>query len=204
MAVRYWAKKFQNIILTGLPATGKAAFGRTYAYHSGRTFLDFQRHIENQTQKSTAELLRQQGPEGYAKLEEKYLKNLQRQQQTVIVLGGGIAGQPAVWEELIQPLGLGVVLKTPLPVLVKRIWNHISNGEKLSKKYPMFLEAASIEDVEQILTQMSQDREAGYSQAAVCLEADFYSLDNLKIQLALWEKHPVHMGLISREQKQSA
>src|SRR5688500_10313314 len=86
---RVHSRRFNNIILIGMPAVGKSTFGQTYAHFSKRTFIDFDRYLENIAGKSIPKIFAEQGEDAFRTLEERCLKKLERRQNCTIAMGGG-------------------------------------------------------------------------------------------------------------------
>lgn len=177
---KYWAKKFRNIILTGMPATGKTLFGKIYAQHSERLFLDFDSYIESTTKRTIQHIFTHEGEEGFRNLEEKILLKLERRHNFVIAMGGGTLLKP---ESLAfaRKLGLIVTLDLELNEIAKRIF-----AQKDSR--PMFSHCQSLDEVQLLVNEMYIQRKEAYEQADVVINATYNTLDTLKLHLALIER----------------
>ncbi len=177
---KYWAKKFRNIILTGMPASGKSLFGKIYAQHSERFFLDFDSFIESTTKRTIQQIFAQDGEEGFRSLEEKVLLKLERRHNFVIAMGGGTLLKPESIA-FARKLGLIVMLELELNEIAKRIFSQ-------KETRPLFSHCQTVEDVQQLVNNLYINRKEAYEQADVVINATYNTLDTLKLQLALIEK----------------
>ena len=177
-------KKFRNIILTGMPASGKSTFGKTYAVHSGRYFLDFDRYFEFITKKKIADIFANEGEESFRIQEEFVLKKLEKKHNYVIAMGGGTLCSENNFE-FARKLGLIVFLETPTEILSKRILH-----DKIDKNLPrpLFSNMKTLSEIEDSVKGLWELRKSFYEKAYIHLNTAFSSTDNLKLQLGLYEK----------------
>lgn len=177
---KHWAKRFRNIILTGMPASGKSAFGKIYAQHSDRFFLDFDSFMESTTRKTIPQIFEQEGEEGFRTLENKLLLKLERRHNFVIAMGGGTLIQP---ENIAfaRKLGLIVMLHLAPPELAKRIF--------LQKETrPLFSNCNTLLEVENKVIELYEQRKHAYEQSDVIIDTTYNTIDSLKMHLALIER----------------
>ncbi|MGY3803970.1 shikimate kinase [Pigmentibacter ruber] len=177
---KYWAKRFRNIILTGMPATGKTTFGKLYAQHSERFFLDFDAFIESTTKKTIPQIFSQEGEEGFRNLEEKILLKLERRHNFVIAFGGGTLLKPESIA-FARKLGLIVMLDLDLTEIAKRIFVQ-------KETRPMFSHCQSLEEVQKMVNDLYIKRRDAYEQSDVVINATYNTFDCLKMHLAMIEK----------------
>ncbi|MES2615881.1 MAG: shikimate kinase [Bdellovibrionota bacterium] len=183
MTLKDMPKRFRNIILTGMPGSGKSTFGKIYAIYSGRYFLDFDKYFEIVTKKKIAEFYQKEGEEAFRAQEDLVLRKLDKKHNYVIAMGGGTVCTESNFEYA-RRLGLIVFLDTPLEVLAKRIVN--DNTTKLLR--PMFSSLNSQEEILAKLKELWDARKEAYERGYIHLNTEFGSLDNLKLQLGLYEK----------------
>lgn len=177
---KYWAKRFRNIILTGMPATGKSLFGKIYAQHSERFFLDFDQFIESTTKKTIPQIFEQEGEEGFRALEDKILLKLERRHNFVIAMGGGT---------LIKPENISFARKLGLIVLLDLAPSEIANRIFAQKETrPMFSKCSSLEETQSIVNELIGKRRSAYEQADVIIDTTYNTIDSLKLHLALIER----------------
>ncbi len=177
-------KRFKNIILIGMPGSGKSSFGKTYSIFSGRYFLDFDRYFEMVTKKKISDIFQKEGEDAFRILEEKILRKLEKKHNYVIAMGGGTLCSEDNFE-FARRLGLIVFLDTPLEVLAKRI-----ESDQIHKAHtrPMFAELNTIEDIQAKVNSLWESRKELYEKSYIHLNTEFSSIDNLKLQLGLYEK----------------
>ncbi|APJ03242.1 shikimate kinase [Silvanigrella aquatica] len=177
---KYWAKRFRNIILTGMPASGKTTFGKIYAQHSDRFFLDFDNFIETTTRKTIPQIMEQEGEEGFRELENKILLKLERRHNFVIAMGGGTLVNP---ENLsfARRLGLIVMLHLDPKEIAKRIF-------PTKETRPLFSKLNTIEDIEKKVNELWELRKESYEQSDVIIDATYNTIDSMKMHLALIER----------------
>lgn len=126
-----------NLILTGLPRSGKTTIGKKAAAKLGWLFVDtdglIESSYERQTKKRSTcrEILLQEGEHHFRELEREQIASLKKFTQTVIAAGGGSLGAPDNIENL-QQAGLMIYLKTSVDIIWKRI---------LETGIPAFLDA---------------------------------------------------------------
>ena len=79
----------QNIILIGMPGSGKSTIGRLLSNEIGRKHLDTDDIIEQLSSKSAAELLQTEGEESFRNWEAQAVASACRESRLVISTGGG-------------------------------------------------------------------------------------------------------------------
>jgi shikimate kinase len=177
---KYWAKRFRNIILTGMPASGKSAFGKVYAQHSDRFFLDFDSFIESTTKKTIPQIFEHEGEEGFRALEDKILQKLERRHNFVIAMGGGTLIKPENIS-FARKLGLIVMLDLSPLELAKRIFPH-------KETRPLFSSCSNLLDIENKVKELYEKRKNSYEQSDVIMDTTYNTIDSLKMHLALIER----------------
>ena len=66
----------KNIILIGMPASGKTTVGKLLAKKINYEHYDADRYLEKNEEKRISEIFSEKGEEYFRNLEEKYLKEL--------------------------------------------------------------------------------------------------------------------------------
>ena len=79
----------RNIVLTGMPASGKTTVGRFLAWKMGRKLVDTDRVIEDRTGRHVSEILLEEGEEALRDREAKVISDLRLETGLVISTGGG-------------------------------------------------------------------------------------------------------------------
>lgn len=109
----------KNIILIGMPGTGKSVVGRALAERLGYTFVDVDDLIVRDAGKTLAEILRESGLEAFLALEGRIGRELEVE-NTVIATGGSMVLSGAAMAHL-KENGVAVWLETPLSQLTERM-----------------------------------------------------------------------------------
>ena len=104
-----------NIVLAGMPGSGKSTVGRAVAQALGRRFYDADAVIEERAGKPIPQIFAEEGEAAFRDLEHAVLTDLGRQSGVVIATGGGAVcfarNLPPLWENgrvycLRRPVGL--------------------------------------------------------------------------------------------------
>ncbi len=82
------AKK-QNIVLIGMPASGKTTVGKILAQKLNMPFVDTDTEIEKQEGCTIPQIFKERGEEAFRNIESQVIKNLAAKQGFVIATGGG-------------------------------------------------------------------------------------------------------------------
>lgn len=88
------AARMQNVILIGMPGSGKTTVGTSVAAQLGRTFLDADAVLEQKTGMSIPEIFRREGEAGFRRRETAVLAELGKRSGLVIATGGGCVTRP--------------------------------------------------------------------------------------------------------------
>lgn len=78
-----------NIVLIGLPGSGKTTIGRELGKKYSKDFIDLDELIESKEKTSVKNIILNKGIEYFRDLENKYLLTLAKEQGKIIALGGG-------------------------------------------------------------------------------------------------------------------
>ncbi|MBO4359315.1 MAG: chorismate mutase [Eubacteriaceae bacterium] len=78
-----------NIVIVGMPGSGKSTIGSRIARDLGMGFVDTDRHIEKRTGKSPEELIRRYGEKYFRGVETESILEVSSMVNTVISCGGG-------------------------------------------------------------------------------------------------------------------
>ena len=109
----------KNIILIGMPGTGKSVVGRALARRLDYTFLDVDDLIVEQTGKTLPQILRTEGLEAFLTIEGEIGARIQCE-RTIIATGGSMVLSQAAMEHL-KEHGVVIWLETPLSQISQRM-----------------------------------------------------------------------------------
>ena len=83
------AGEMQNVILIGMPGSGKSTVGRLLAEKMNRPYFEADAEIEKQAGMPIPEIFRLEGEEGFRRRETEVLRELGKRSAAVISTGGG-------------------------------------------------------------------------------------------------------------------
>ena len=115
-----------NIILIGMPGSGKSSVGVVLAKTMGYDFLDGDLLIQSREGALLQDILNSRGVEGFLDLEGEVLSAI-RCRKTVIAPGGSCVCRKAAMEHL-QSLGTVVYLRLSYEQMERRIHNLATRG----------------------------------------------------------------------------
>ncbi len=115
-----------NIVLIGMPGSGKSTVGVLLAKMLGYDFLDSDLLIQARAGKRLFEILREDGNEAFAALENRVNAELDVR-RTVIATGGSVIYGAEAMEHL-SKIGRVVYLQVSLPEMLRRIKNPETRG----------------------------------------------------------------------------
>ncbi len=79
----------QNLVLTGMPGSGKSTIGKLLANYLEADFIDTDEEIVKREGKSIPEIFNEVGEVGFRKIETNVIESLSSRQHSVIATGGG-------------------------------------------------------------------------------------------------------------------
>ena len=120
------ADRAPNIVLVGMPGSGKRTLGGRLAGHLGMGFLDTDRLMERRANCDIQRIVDWRGLKKMRLLEESTILNLSVT-STVISTGGSAVYSEAAMRHL-QSLGIIVYLEISLPTLLRRVRNTGNRG----------------------------------------------------------------------------
>jgi shikimate kinase len=112
-----------NILLCGLPCSGKTTIGRRLSQRINSGFLDTDCLIEqlfHHKNLTCRQVFLSLGQEQFRSLEKSVIESLRLEERTVIALGGGVLETPGIFSTL-HTLGTIIYLQVPSDILWKRI-----------------------------------------------------------------------------------
>ena len=154
----------ENVILVGLPGTGKSLVGREAARLLGWEFVDMDSEIEKKAGKSIQRIFQDDGEPAFRLLEKDALKDACTGNGRVISTGGGAMVDPEN-RELMLKLGVVVWLDASPETIHRRLTQ--DDTTPLAER-PLL---AGPEPLERIKT-LSDQRRTFYSQAHHVVDTD--------------------------------
>ena len=109
----------KNIILIGMPGTGKSTVGRALADRLGYDFVDVDDLITQATGRTLPEILRTEGLDAFLTIEGRVGETLDRE-NTVVATGGSMVLSEGAMAHL-KENGVAVWLETPLSQISERM-----------------------------------------------------------------------------------
>lgn len=115
-----------NIILCGLPASGKTTLGKQLAAKINYVFIDTDRMIEDAYAAQTGrhytcrQICQEEGERKFRELENQQIASLKVSERMVIAIGGGTL-EDLENVAILQKIGRVIYLRTPIDIL----WNRI-------------------------------------------------------------------------------
>jgi shikimate kinase len=156
-----YSNKHKNIYLVGFMGSGKSHMGKLLAKSTQRNLVDLDSLIEKEEGMSIAQIFEKGGEELFRQLEQKYLHSTADLEHSIIATGGGA---PCFFDNMdfMNQHGLTVFLKTPVPILVKRL--------KWGKDHRPLIAQKSNKELAVFIENKLAERNFYYEQAAVVFE----------------------------------
>lgn len=80
----------ENIVLVGMPGSGKSTIGGAIAEITGRTVIDTDTLIEEMTGKHPSEIIRESGEKRFREIETEAVREASKKSGVIIATGGGV------------------------------------------------------------------------------------------------------------------
>lgn len=110
----------KNIILIGLPGSGKTLVAKALSLKLGFGFLDLDGAIEKLKKKNINEIFAQEGLEGFREIESQILSSLSPICNHILAVGGGALEKQENFE-ILQSIGLLVWIDTSIEEISHRL-----------------------------------------------------------------------------------
>ena len=115
-----------NIILIGMPGSGKSTIGILLAKMIGYSFLDSDLLIQHASGKKLYEILKDEGTERFAQIENQINSEIHAEKTVIATGGSAVYGKEAM--EHLSSIGTVVYLKVSLKELIRRVKNFNTRG----------------------------------------------------------------------------
>ena len=120
-----------NIILIGLPTSGKSTVGVILAKLIGMDFLDTDLVIQKQTGKKLSEIISEEGTEGFLEIENKVCSGIDAENTVIATGGSAVYGEEAMVH--FHEIGTIVYLKIDYETLENRLHHAKQRGVVLKE-----------------------------------------------------------------------
>lgn len=125
--------QMENVVLIGMPGSGKSTVGELLAQFLGKRFVDADAEIVSTTQKTIPEIFSEGGEPAFREIETQVLDNLGKQSGLVIATGGGCVTQSRNYP-LLHQNGTIICLERDLSLLPTE-GRPLSQAGKLEEMY---------------------------------------------------------------------
>ncbi|RRD39133.1 shikimate kinase [Leptotrichia sp. OH3620_COT-345] len=127
----------KNIVLIGMPASGKSTIGKMLSKKIKYEHYDIDRYLEMKENKKISTIFSEEGEKYFRDLETKYIKELSERKGIIISTGGGAVKRAENMEEL-KKNGIIIFLSRKIEDIAKE--NHkyrplLQNIENINKLY---------------------------------------------------------------------
>ena len=136
-----------NIVLIGMPGTGKSIIGKLLAELTGKTLQDTDAKIEEEAKMTIPEIFEKEGEAGFRDRESAICKKLGRERNLIIATGGGAILRPENIDALRQNGTLVHITRSidKLPTRGRPLSKNIEALKKMeAQRMPLYKSAADI------------------------------------------------------------
>ncbi len=127
----------ENIVLIGMPASGKSTVGKLLSKKIGYEYYDADRYLEKNENVRISTLFAEKGEDYFRKLETEYLKKLSQKKKIIISTGGGAVKKQENME-ILKKNGIIVFLSRSIDKIAKENHEHrplLQNIDNIHKLY---------------------------------------------------------------------
>ncbi len=117
-----------NIIMIGMPSSGKTTVGKLLSHKTGKSFLDTDHIIQSKTGLSPKDYVSAHGLDSFLETQQNVILDL-AVENSIIATGGGVIYNAEAMEHL-KGIGIVIYLKTDFEILESRV----SKDRKLARK----------------------------------------------------------------------
>ena len=121
----------ENIVLIGMPGSGKSTVGVILAKVLGYTFVDSDLLIQKEEKQLLKDIIAREGQDGFLRIENRVNKSIDTE-KSVIATGGSVVYCQEAMEHL-KKIGTVIYLKLDYQNLNRRLSNLIGRGVVLKK-----------------------------------------------------------------------
>lgn len=171
-----------NIFLIGFMASGKTTLGKKLSKYLGVEFIDTDKLISKEQNKTVAQIFKEEGETKFRELERNVLLSLtQNPKSRVIATGGGLP---------CNEINMDLMLKNGIVVFLELDLKSVFNRVKSAKNKRPLLANLSDEELKNTINNLYSQREHYYKQAHITLKAlNIRSIDLKMLSTKLTDFH---------------
>lgn len=145
--IKSMKQQMGNIVLIGMPGTGKSLIGKFLAELTGKTLQDTDAKIEEEAKMTIPEIFEKEGETGFRDRESAICKKLGKERNLIIATGGGAILRPENVDALRQNGTLVHIIRSidKLPTRGRPLSKNIETLKKMeAQRMPLYKAAADI------------------------------------------------------------
>lgn len=145
--IKSMKQQMSNIVLIGMPGTGKSLIGKLLAELTGKTLQDTDAKIEEEAKMTIPEIFEKEGEAGFRDRESAICKKLGKERNLIIATGGGAILRPENVDALRQNGTLVHITRSidKLPTRGRPLSKNIETLKKMeAQRMPLYKSAADI------------------------------------------------------------
>lgn len=145
--IKSMKQRMGNIVLIGMPGTGKSLIGKFLAELTGKTLQDTDAKIEEEAKMTIPEIFEKEGAVGFRDRESAICKKLGKERNLIIATGGGAILRPENVDALRQNGTLVHITRSidKLPTRGRPLSKNIETLKKMeAQRMPLYKAAADI------------------------------------------------------------
>lgn len=145
--IKAMKQQMGNIVLIGMPGTGKSIIGKLLAELTGKTLQDTDARIEEEAKMTIPEIFEKEGESGFRDRESAICKKLGKERNLIIATGGGAILRPENVDALRQNGTLVHITRSidKLPTRGRPLSKNIETLKKMeAQRMPLYKAAADI------------------------------------------------------------
>ncbi len=145
--IKAMKQQMGNIVLIGMPGTGKSLIGKLLAELTGKTLQDTDAKIEEEAKMTIPEIFEKEGEAGFRDRESAICKKLGKERNLIIATGGGAILRPENVDALRQNGTLVHITRSidKLPTRGRPLSQNIETLKKMeAQRMPLYKSAADI------------------------------------------------------------
>lgn len=145
--IKAMKQQMGNIVLIGMPGTGKSIIGKLLAELTGKTLQDTDAKIEEKAKMTIPEIFEKEGEAGFRDRESAICKKLGKERNLIIATGGGAILRPENVDALRQNGTLVHITRSidKLPTRGRPLSKNIETLKKMeAQRMPLYKAAADI------------------------------------------------------------